>query len=165
MTWSALQGVAAFSKEAATVKISDFAAYSGLTPDTIRYYEKVGLLPHTVRDRGGRRSFGMDDLAWASFLRKLQAMDMPMRDRLAYSRLREQGAATVPARREMLEAHRAALAARRAELGELIATLDVKIAHYLDMEGMTRDGSKVGDGGDHSAAVSARARSGAQCGG
>ena len=116
------------------MRISDFAAHSGLTPDTIRYYEKVGLLPQTLRDQGGRRRYGMDDLAWALLLRKLQAMDMPMRDRLAYSRLREQGSATVPARREMLEAHRAALATRRAELGELIATLDAKITHYLDME-------------------------------
>jgi DNA-binding transcriptional MerR regulator len=146
------------------VKISDFAAHSGLTPDTIRYYERVGLLPHTVRDRGGRRSYGMDDLAWASFLRKLQAMDMPMRDRLAYSQLREQGGATVPARREMLEAHRATLAARRAELGELIAALDVKIAHYLDMEadmeGTTHDGSEVSDDGHRRAAVRERASSG-----
>lgn len=147
------------------MKISDFAAHSGLTPDTIRYYEKVGLLPHTVRDRGGRRSYGVDDLAWASFLRKLQAMDMPMRDRLAYSRLREQGGATVPARREMLEAHRAALATRRAELGELIATLDVKIAHYLDMEadmeGTMHDGSKVSDDGDRRTAVRKRGSAGA----
>jgi DNA-binding transcriptional MerR regulator len=142
------------------VKISDFAAHSGLTPDTIRYYERVGLLPHTVRDRGGRRSYGMDDLAWASFLRKLQAMDMPMRDRLAYSQLREQGGATVPARREMLEAHRATLAARRAELGELIAALDVKIAHYLDMEADTHDGSEVSDDGHRGAAVRERASSG-----
>ena len=147
------------------MKISDFAAHSGLTPDTIRYYEKVGLLPHNVRGRGGRRSYGIDDLAWASFLRKLQAMDMPMRDRLAYSRLREQGGATVPARRKMLESHRATLAARRAELGELIAALDVKITHYLDMEadmeGIPHDGSKVGDEGDRRAAVRERANSGA----
>lgn len=146
------------------MKISDFAAHSGLTPDTIRYYEKVGLLPHTVRDRGGRRSYGMDDLAWASFLRKLQAMDMPMRDRLTYSRLREQGDDTMPARREMLEAHRTALATRRAELGELIATLDVKIAHYLDkeanMEGTTHDGSEIAHNCDGLAAIRDRAGSG-----
>lgn len=116
------------------MRISDFAAHSGLSPDTIRYYERIGLLPRTARDRGGRRDYGADDLAWASFLRKLQAMDMPIRDRLEYSRLRAKGSTTMRARREILEAHRAALAARRAELGELIATLDAKITRYLDME-------------------------------
>ena len=116
------------------MKISDFAAHSGLSPDTIRYYERIGLLPRTVRDGGGRRSYGMDDLTWASFLKKLQAMEMPMRDRLEYSRLRTQGAATIAERRKMLEVHRAALIARQAELAGLIATLDEKIAHYCDME-------------------------------
>jgi DNA-binding transcriptional MerR regulator len=116
------------------MKISDFAANSGLTPDTIRYYERIGLLPRTVRDAGGRRSYGIDDLAWASFLRKLQAMDMPMRERLEYSRLRIKGDVTLQARREMLQAHRAGLIARQAELAELVDTLDAKIAHYRDME-------------------------------
>ncbi|GAA3725156.1 MerR family transcriptional regulator [Sphingomonas cynarae] len=138
------------------MKISDFAAHSGLTPDTIRYYERIGLLPRTVRDAGGRRSYGMDDLAWASFLRKLQAMDMPMRDRLEYSRLRAMGRATTADRRAMLEAHRAALANRRDELMELIGTLDAKIAHYRDleanMEGSSDDGSTRSNGGSGRAA-------------
>jgi DNA-binding transcriptional MerR regulator len=140
------------------MKIGDFAANSGLTPDTIRYYERIGLLPRTVRDAGGRRSYGMDDLAWASFLRKLQAMDMPMRDRLEYSRLRIKGDVTLQARREMLEAHRAGLVARRAELAELVDTLDAKIAHYRDMEskveGTSNDaGPTRGDDGGRDAAA------------
>ena len=138
------------------MKISDFAANSGLTPDTIRYYERIGLLPRTVRDAGGRRSYGNDDLAWASFLRKLQAMAMPMRDRLEYSRLRIKGDATLQARREMLEAHRAGLITRHAELAELVDTLDAKIAHYREMEskaeGTSNDaGSTRGDDGGRDA--------------
>lgn len=127
------------------MKIGDFAAKSGLSADTLRYYERIGLLPRTVRDAGGRRSYGMDDLAWAAFLRKLQAMDMPMRDRLEYSRLRAQGDATLRTRRKMLEAHRDALVARQAELAELVATLDAKIDHYIDMESETQD--SFDDGG------------------
>ncbi len=116
------------------MKISDFAAHSGLTPDTVRYYERIGLLPRSVRDAGGRRSYGMADIGWASFLRKLQAMGMPMRDRLRYSRLRTEGPATTVARREMLETHRAGLAARVNELTGLIAALDDKIELYRTME-------------------------------
>ncbi|MEL6061054.1 MULTISPECIES: MerR family transcriptional regulator [unclassified Methylobacterium] len=116
------------------MKISDFSRRSGLSIDTLRYYERIGLLPRTARDGGGRRSYGADDLAWACFLSKLQAMDMPIRERLAYSRLRSQGDATLGARRSMLEAHRAALFARQEELCGLIAALDAKIAHYRDRE-------------------------------
>ena len=116
------------------MKISDFSRRSGLSIDTLRYYERIGLLPRTARDGGGRRSYGADDLAWACFLGKLQAMDMPIRERLAYSRLRAEGDATRGARRAMLEAHRAALVARHDELHDLIAALDAKITPYRDRE-------------------------------
>ena len=121
------------------MKISDFSRRSGLSIDTLRYYERIGLLPRTARDGGGRRSYGADDLAWACFLGKLQAMDMPIRERLAYSRLRSEGDATLGARRTMLEAHRSALVARQEELRGLIAALDAKIAHYRDRETQSRD--------------------------
>ena len=121
------------------MKISDFSIRSGLSSDTLRYYERIGLLPRTARDGGGRRSYGADDLAWARFLGKLQAMDMPIRERLAYSRLRSEGDATLGARRAMLEAHRAALVARQDELHGLIAALDAKITHYRDREGQSGD--------------------------
>ncbi|MCJ2056531.1 MerR family transcriptional regulator [Methylobacterium sp. J-048] len=121
------------------MKISDFSTRSGLSTDTLRYYERIGLLPRTARDGGGRRSYGADDLAWARFLGKLQAMDMPIRERLEYSRLRSKGDATLGARRAMLEAHRAALVARQDELRGLIAALDAKIAHYHDREIQTGD--------------------------
>jgi DNA-binding transcriptional MerR regulator len=140
------------------VKISDFAAHSGLTPDTVRYYERIGLLPRSVRDAGGRRSYGLADIGWASFLRKLQAMGMPMRDRLKYSRLRTEGPATTVARREMLEAHRAGLAARVTELTGLIATLDEKIELYRATETAIGDPSNdhrpsIDDDGRDRAAV------------
>lgn len=138
------------------MKISDFAAKSGLSVDTLRYYERIGLLPRTARDAGGRRSYGMDDLAWAAFLRKLQAMHMPMRDRLEYSRLCVKGDVTLRARRQMLEAHRAALVARQAELADLVATLDAKIEHYYDVESRTQgtfnDGGQTHDDGRGSVA-------------
>lgn len=116
------------------MKIREFAALSGLSPDTVRYYERIGLLPSPARDPGGRRDYGEGDLAWASFLRKLQAMGMPMRERLEYSRLRAEGVATTAARRQLLETHRATAAARQKELAALIAALDRKIDFYRDIE-------------------------------
>lgn len=128
------RGSTAWPRETAFVKISEFAAQSGLSPDTIRYYERIGLLPPSPRDQGGRRDYGQGDLAWASFVRKLQAMGMPMRDRLEYSRLRAEGASTTSLRRQMLEAHRATITARQKEMAALIAELDTKIDFYRDIE-------------------------------
>ncbi|WP_419953907.1 MerR family transcriptional regulator [Methylobacterium sp.] len=134
LTWSALQLVDSLYRRGFAMRISAFAARSGLSVDTLRYYERIGLLPRSGRDSGGRRDYGSDDLVWATFLRKLQAMDMPMRERLEYSRLRAEGDATLEARRSLLEAHRIALIARRSELSDLIAGLDDKITHYRALE-------------------------------
>lgn len=135
------------------MRISAFAARSGLSVDTLRYYERIGLLPRSGRDAGGRRDYGSDDLVWATFLRKLQAMDMPMRERLEYSRLRAEGDATLEARRRLLEAHRVALIARRSELSDLIAGLDDKITHYRTLEA-TRESKDNDNDPTHRADVS-----------
>jgi len=116
------------------VRIGTFAARSGLSPDTIRYYERIGLMPPPPRDTAGRRSYGADELAWASFLCKLQVMDMPIRDRLAYGRLRAEGDATVGDRLAILELHRANLVKRQAEIADCVAVLDAKIDHYRRLE-------------------------------
>ena len=129
------------------MRISDFARESGLSIDTIRYYERIGLMPKVLRDRGGRRSYGSEDLVWASFLQKLQAMDMPMRKRLEYGRLRSMGAVTLGERRQMLEEHRATLLKKQADIVGLITTLDAKITHYRDMEGMVDDPGSTHDHG------------------
>ncbi|MCJ2131531.1 MerR family transcriptional regulator [Methylobacterium sp. E-045] len=129
------------------MRISDFARESGLSIDTIRYYERIGLMPRVLRDRGGRRDYGIDDLVWASFLQKLQAMDMPMRKRLEYSRLRSMGTTTLGERRHMLEEHRATLLKKQTDIAGLIAALDAKITHYRDMEGMVDDPGSMHDHG------------------
>lgn len=119
------------------MRIGTFAARSGLSPDTIRYYERIGLMPPPPRDAGGRRSYGADELAWASFLSKLQVMDMPIRDRLAYGRLRAEGDATVGARLALLELHRANLVRRQAEIADCVAILDAKIDLYRRLKPVT----------------------------
>lgn len=139
LTWSALQPVHRAVQEIEDVRIGSFAARSGLSPDTIRYYERIGLMPRPPRDGGGRRDYGSAELAWAAFLYKLQVMDMPIRDRLAYGRLRAEGDGTVQARLEILKAHRSELIRRQAEIADCVAILDAKINHYRGMDTGTGD--------------------------
>ena len=61
--------------------IADAAAETGLTPDTLRYYEKDGLLLRPVaRDASGHRRYSPQDLRWILLVTKLRATGMPIRD-------------------------------------------------------------------------------------
>jgi DNA-binding transcriptional MerR regulator len=116
------------------MKIGTLAKRSGLSADTLRYYEKVGLLPRAERDPGGRRAYCAEDLPWIEFLQKLKATAMPMRRRIDYARLRAQGPTTAHERRKILEEHQADLFRRREEINACLVLLDEKIGTYRQME-------------------------------
>ncbi|MDE2149348.1 MAG: MerR family transcriptional regulator [Gammaproteobacteria bacterium] len=58
--------------------IGQLAARTGVSADTLRYYEKIGLLPRALRDAGGRRRYGVIDLARLRFIQRAQAMDFSL---------------------------------------------------------------------------------------
>lgn len=119
--------------------ISEAAARTGLSIDTLRFYEKIGLIDPPPRDAAGRRTYGEDTIGWVRFLAQLNATGMKQADRIRYARLRAEGAATVPARRQMLEAHRDGIRARMAQLQEVMALMDRKVALYEKLEAEGRD--------------------------
>ncbi|MER7547664.1 MerR family transcriptional regulator [Actinomadura sp.] len=98
------------------------AEKSGFSIDTLRYYEKIGLLSGIARNASGRRVFSDDDLAWLSLLRCLRETGMPIAEMLRYSELARSGADTVQERLELLQDHD-----RRVE--EQIATLREQQKH------------------------------------
>ncbi|AWN49302.1 MerR family transcriptional regulator [Methylobacterium terrae] len=112
------------------MKIGELAKRSGLSAHTIRYYEKIGLLPYASRDRSSRRDYDASILSWIAFLRRLKTTGMPIRDMLRYARLREGGGGTDAERRALLETHRDRVRAQVADLQACLLTLDAKIAGY-----------------------------------
>lgn len=116
------------------MKISDVAARTGLSIDTLRFYEKIGLIDPPPRDGAGRRDYPEDMLGWIGFLTQLNATGMKQADRIRYADLRRQGAATYTARREMLEAHRAHIRAQLAALTDTLTLMDDKVALYRSLE-------------------------------
>lgn len=110
--------------------IGEVAEKSGFSVHTLRYYEKIGLLPPSHRDSGGRRSFDDDVLRWLEFLGRLKDLGMPIRDRVLYARMRAEGDSTIEARRNLLQTYRDELAVRVASLTETLEVLDAKIASY-----------------------------------
>lgn len=116
------------------MKIGELARRSGLTAHTIRYYERIGLLPYADRDRSSQRDYDASILSWTEFLGRLKTTGMPIRDMLRYAALRERGANTEAERRALLEQHREQVRTRIAELGACLLVLDTKIAGYADVE-------------------------------
>lgn len=116
------------------MKIGDLARQSGLSAHTLRYYERIGLLPYADRDRSGQRDYDASILTWIEFLGRLKTTRMPIRDMLRYAQLVNCGDDTLRQRREMLEEHRERVRAHLAELEACLRVLDSKIAFYAEAE-------------------------------
>lgn len=116
------------------MKIGELARRSGMTAHTIRYYERIGLLPYAHRDGGRQRDYDASILGWIEFLHRLKTTGMPISDMLRYAKLRSAGDATSRERQLLLQAHRVAVAARVASLHEAHSALDAKIAGYGEAE-------------------------------
>lgn len=115
------------------MKIGAFAKHSGLSVDTIRYYEKVGLLRPPYRDNGGRRVFDDDELNWLKFLVQLKATGMSVAEMVAYSNLRNQGATTYEDRQKMLIEQREKVAKQQTILNQCAILLDEKVTLYNNL--------------------------------
>ncbi|MFN5449722.1 MerR family transcriptional regulator [Bradyrhizobium sp.] len=125
------------------MKIGELAKQSGLTPHTIRYYERIGLLPRAARDHARQRDYDATILSWIEFLGRLKATGMPIRDMLRYAELRARGVATEPERRRLLERHREAVRAHVAALQDCLLVLDGKIAGYAGSSERTNDDDAI----------------------
>jgi DNA-binding transcriptional MerR regulator len=114
--------------------IQQVAAATGITKHTLRYYERIGVLPRVTRTMSRHRRYSPEDVRWVQFLRKLQATGMPVRMMLEYARLRRQGERTFGERRALLEKHKADVEARLAELQSNLELIKWKIGKYRELE-------------------------------
>ncbi|MER5364543.1 MerR family transcriptional regulator [Streptomyces sp. NPDC002722] len=110
--------------------ISEVAAFTGLTAHTLRWYERIGLMPHVDRSHTGQRRFTNRDLDWLAFVGKLRLTGMPVADMVRYAELLREGEHTFEERQELLEATRRDVITRIAELQDTLAVLDHKIDFY-----------------------------------
>jgi DNA-binding transcriptional MerR regulator len=121
------------------MKIGELGKRSGLSAHTIRYYERIGLLPYADRDRSGQRDYDVSILVWIEFLHRLKTTGMPIREMLRYAELRQRGVETEAQRRALLEQHRERVRAHVGELQDCLLVLDAKIAGYAGVETRIKD--------------------------
>jgi DNA-binding transcriptional MerR regulator len=110
--------------------IGQFAKLSAVSPDTLRYYEKVNLVRRIDRDKAGRRVFCQEDLVWIQFIKRLKETGMSLAEIIRYADLREKGNATIQARYELLKKHAAVLTDRMAADQKNLDMLREKMAFY-----------------------------------
>jgi DNA-binding transcriptional MerR regulator len=114
------------------VNISEAARRTGIAVDTIRYYDRLGLLGAVGRTAGGARAFTESDLGWLRILRCLRDTGMRMSDLRRFVAV--DGDRDPRGRRELLESHRAAVLERIARTHRELEVLDGKIAAYRELE-------------------------------
>ncbi|GAB2750693.1 MerR family transcriptional regulator [Streptomyces bullii] len=112
--------------------ISEVAALTGLTAHTLRWYERIGLMPHIDRSHTGQRRYTNRDLDWLDLVGKLRLTGMPVADMVRYAELVREGDHTYNERFELLKATREDVLARITELQGTLAVLDRKINFYAD---------------------------------
>ena len=103
---------------------------TGFTIDTLRYYERVGLLHHVGRTAGGRRSFSDHDVEFLHMLRCLRYTGMPIADMLRFVELIRDGETTIEERVDVLRRHEARVAAQIETLREHQEHIRFKIGLY-----------------------------------
>lgn len=109
--------------------IKEFAARTGISPFTLRYYEKEKLLTPN-RANNGWRYYTEKDITWILFVKRLKDTGMPIRQIREYARLRALGNATLQQRMEMLREHHKFVLEQLANWQDNLSNLEDKIAYY-----------------------------------
>ena len=110
--------------------IAEVSAKYGLTNDTLRYYEKVGLIPAVHRSKSGIRDYGPDDLGWVEFIKCMRSAGLSIEALLEYVTLHQLGDCTIEQRRAILTREREQLATRIEEMQNTLCRMDRKIEWY-----------------------------------
>ncbi len=103
---------------------------TGFTLDTLRYYEKIGLLERVERNAAGQRRFTQEDVGWLGTIRCLRDTGMPIAEMLRFAELVRAGDHTIADRIKLLEEHDRRVEEQIANLIERKRYVTNKISYY-----------------------------------
>lgn len=112
------------------MKIAEVGERYEMTPDTLRYYERIGLLPPVTRSESGIRDYSELDTRRVEFIKCMRKAGLPLEILIEYMALVQRGDSTVEARKDILKQQRAQLAAKMEEMQKTLDLLDHKIEVY-----------------------------------
>ena len=112
------------------MKIAEVSEKYGLSVDTLRYYERVGLIPTVNRNDSGIRDYNELDLRRVDFIKCMRGAGLPVEVLIEYVALVQHGDKTIEARKEILKEQREQLVSRMKEMQKTLDILDHKIEVY-----------------------------------
>lgn len=101
-----------------------------ISQDTLRYYERVGMIPPVTRTAGGIRNYTAEDLRWVELAKCMRSAGLPVEAMIKYVRLFQEGDSTLPARLQLLTDQREVLLEQRKQIDETLNRLSYKISRY-----------------------------------
>lgn len=110
--------------------IKEVSQKYNISQDTLRYYERVGMIPPVTRTSGGIRDYKENDLNWVNLAICMRSAGLPVEVMIEYVKLFQQGDSTIPARLQLLVDQREVLLEQKRQIEETIERLNYKISRY-----------------------------------
>lgn len=110
--------------------IADVSKKYELSADTLRYYERIGLIPEVNRNKSGIRDYTEEDCRWVEFIKCMRNAGLPIEVLIDYVTLFQQGDETIEARKEILTQQRKQLIEKMEDMRKTVERLDYKIERY-----------------------------------
>ncbi|HPT63230.1 MAG TPA: MerR family transcriptional regulator [Candidatus Atribacteria bacterium] len=114
------------------MRISEVSKKFDISADTLRYYERIGLVPPVNRDEKGIRDYTEEDCEWISFIKCMRAAGLSIKTLIEYVTMFQEGDSTIRERKNLLVEERQRLAERIEEMKQTLERLDKKIERYED---------------------------------
>ena len=112
------------------MKINEVSKLYDISADTLRYYERIGLIPPVTRNESGIRDYSEADCNWVQFAKCMRGAGLSVESLIEYVALFGEGDKTRAARKEILIEERAKLMERMAQMQETLDKLNWKIDNY-----------------------------------
>ena len=110
--------------------IAEVSRQYSVPVDTLRYYERIGLIPPVPRGKSGARDYGQESCQCVELMKCMRAAGVQIETLIEYAALAQQGDGTLEARRNLLVRQREQLTARMADIQASLDRLDYKIDLY-----------------------------------
>lgn len=114
--------------------ITDVSEKYNISQDTLRYYERIQLIPPVNRNKSGIRDYTEEDCRWVEFIKCMRSAGLPIEALIEYVALFHQGDETIEARKDLLKEQRRLLLERMEDMRKTLGRLDYKISLYENGE-------------------------------
>ena len=110
--------------------IAEVSKRYDISPDTLRYYERIGLIPPVPRSKSGIRDYGEESCSWIELMKCMRQAGVQIEALIEYVALFQQGDSTIAARKSLLVEQREQLIQRMENMQKSLDRLNYKIQNY-----------------------------------